>query len=87
MKQQNPAGSEQGEGGSQTVGPIGIVLIMVYVILLALLLLYGIVQLWPSLAPNGNATPTSSPVTFLFWTFSISDESRLILIVAMAGAL
>lgn len=86
-EQQNLAGPEHSEVGVQTVGPIGIVLIMVYVILLSLLLLYGIVQLWPSITPTGDAAPTSSLVTFLFWTFSISDESRLILIVAMAGAL
>jgi len=45
------------------------------------------VQFWPPPAPATGSAPTSSPVTFLFWTLSVSDEVRLIFIVAMAGAM
>jgi hypothetical protein len=39
---------------------------------------------------KGNANysnPSVSPVTFFRWTFTLSDEERLLLIVALAGAL
>jgi hypothetical protein len=73
--------------GAGLVGPVGIVLITAYLILAAILLLYGLVRFWPPPAPATESAATSSPVTFLFWTLSVSDEVRLILIVAMAGAL
>jgi len=41
----------------------------------------------PTPTPAGESAPTSLPVTFLLWTFPVSDEVRLILIVALAGAL
>jgi len=83
-----PAAPERGQVGASPVGPIGIVLITVYLILFSILLLYGVVQFWPPATPAGEgAAPTSSLVTFLFWRFSISDEVRMILIVALAGAL
>lgn len=73
--------------GASLVGPVGIILITAYLILASVLLLYGLVQVWPPPAPATGSAPTSSPVAFLFWTFSVSDEVRLIFIVAMAGAL
>ncbi|MBM3150358.1 MAG: hypothetical protein FJZ88_10110 [Chloroflexi bacterium] len=73
--------------GASLVGPVGIVLITAYLILAAVFLLYGVVQFWPPPAPASGAAPTSSAVAFLFWTLSVSDEVRLIFIVAMAGAL
>lgn len=78
---------ELGQVGASPVGPIGIVLIMAYLILFSILLLHGLVQFWPPPIPAEESAPTSSPVTFLLWTFSISDEVRLLLIVALAGAL
>jgi len=78
---------ELGQVGKSPVGPVGIVLIMAYLILFSILLLYGLVQFWPPPIPAEGSAPTSSPVTFLLWTFSISDEVRLLLIVALAGAL
>jgi hypothetical protein len=73
--------------GASLVGPVGIVLITAYLILAAVLLLYSLVQFWPPSIPAGESAPTSSAVAFLFWTLSVSDEVRLIFIVAMAGAL
>jgi hypothetical protein len=73
--------------GASLVGPVGVVLITAYLILAAVFLLYGVVQFWPLPAPATGAAPTSSAVAFLFWTLSISDEVRLLFIVAMAGAL
>jgi hypothetical protein len=73
--------------GASLVPPVGIVLITAYLILAAVLLLYGLVQFWPPPAPATGSAPTSSPVAFLFWTLSVSDEVRLIFIVALAGAL
>jgi hypothetical protein len=73
--------------GASLVPPVGIVLITAYLILASVLLLYVLVQFWPPPAPASGSAPASSPVAFLFWTFSVSDEARLIFIVAMAGAL
>jgi len=82
-----PTSLEPGQVGAKTVGPIGIVLIMAYLILFSILLLHGLVQFWPPATPAEGTAPTSSPVTFLLWTFSISNEMRLFLIVGLAGAL
>lgn len=82
-----PTPLELGQVDASPVGPIGIVLITAYLILFAILLLYGLVQFWPSTTPTKGVASTSLSVTFLFWMFSISDEVRLLLIVAMAGAL
>lgn len=64
----------------------GAILIMTYIVLVSIFLLYAIVQLWPS-STAATTPPTTSPVTLFFWTFSIADEARLLLIVAMAGSL
>ncbi len=72
--------------GSQIVGPVGIVGVTVYLVLFSLLLIFGLVRLWPE--PAGDtSTTTASTVSVLFWDISTSDEIRLLLIVAMAGAL
>lgn len=73
--------------GASLVGPVGIVLITAYLILASVFLLYSLVQFWPPPAPATGAAPTSLPVAFLFWTLPVSDEVRLLFVVAMAGAL
>jgi len=71
---------------SQPVGPVGIVLIAVYLILLSILLVVAIIQFWPaSAASRGSIDPVNT--SFLYWTFSLSNEGRLLLIVVLAGAL
>jgi len=86
-ERKEPAAQERGQAGASPVGPVGIVLITVYLILSSILLLYGLVQFWPPPIPAKESAPTTSPVTFFLWTFSISDEVRLFLIVALSGAL
>lgn len=82
-----PAAPERTGVGASLVGPTGIVLITAYVILFSIVLLYSLVQFWPPPSPAEGAAQTSTAVTFLFWTFPVLDEVRLIFIVAMAGAL
>jgi hypothetical protein len=68
------------------MGVLESVLLLVWLVLLVISLFYGIVQLWQGLPSDPNQ-PASSSVTILIWTFSISDEVRLLLIVALAGSL
>lgn len=75
-------GRNQRQMGESRVGLIGIILITVYLILLTLLLLHGLGQFWPEGTESGK-----SDVTFLFWTFSVSGEVRLLILIAFAGAL
>jgi hypothetical protein len=79
--------SEQPKEVENPVGFVGKLVITSYLLVFSILLLYGLVQFWPpSTSPSGGS-PSPSPITFFLWMFSISDEVRLILIVAMAGAL
>lgn len=73
-----------GEVYKGPVGPTGIILMTIYLILFSILLLYSIIQLWP---PKAGAEGAASTVSFLFWERQIDDEIRLLLIVALAGAL
>jgi hypothetical protein len=86
-ERKEPGALQRSQVGASFMGPIGIILTMAYLILFSILLLYGLVQLWPSSISAEKSAPLTSPVTFLLWTFCISDEVRLLLIVALAGAL
>jgi hypothetical protein len=79
--------TELDEVGGRAAGPTSIILIIAYLVLFSILLLYSLVELWPLPTPARVPPPITSPVTFLFWTSSISDEVRLLLIVALAGTL
>jgi hypothetical protein len=63
---------------AKTIGPVGTVLLTLYIALISIVLFYGIPKLWPS---NANQE------TILFWTIPIGAEARMILLVGMAGAL
>ncbi len=59
-----------------------------YLIVLATLLLYGLLVLWPGPTPAGTETPSAiQPVSFFWGTLFVSDEVRLLLLVALTGAL
>lgn len=63
-----------------------IIFLVAYILIFFSFVLYSLVQLWPS-APSIQPVEDASLVTFLDWKFSLSDEVRLILIIALAGAL
>lgn len=73
--------------GHKFVGSSGIILTTIYLILLSLTIIYGLVQVWPPQASSLSPVAPISTVTFLQWTYPISDEGRLFVIVALAGAL
>lgn len=79
--------SDLGKVGEKPVGPMGIALITAYLIVFSIFLLYTIAKLWPLPIPDGENAPIYSKVIFRHWEFWISSEVRLILIVAIAGAL
>ena len=70
--------------GQRFVGPTWIPILIAYLILVTLFLLYCLIQLWPA---GTSVAPEMSKVSFLFADYSVSSEVRLILIVAIAGAL
>ncbi len=81
------AGQQGARLSGSPVGPAGMVSITAYVIALSVLLIYGVVAFWPLPTPAVGTDSSSSTATFLAWTFSIPDESRLFLVVALTGAL
>lgn len=128
------ANSAQGPG-DRFVGPAGIAIAMIYLLLVSVIIIYSLVQFWPHQAfidknakyvivvsnnSSGNtqaftdknakyviivsndgsastqaftdenaksSNSSASNVTFFQWKFLLSDEERLFLIVALAGAL
>ena len=77
---------EDGTVGINDVGRISIIVMMVYLILLSFFLLYSFVQFMPS-STEADGSNSISQVTFIFWTFSLSDDACLLITVALAGAL
>ena len=72
---------------SSSVGSVGVILTAVYLILFSIILLVAVVQCWPSsVTPKGQVNPMLQ-IKFLLWTCSISNETCLIIIVILAGAL
>ena len=48
---------------------------------------YALVVLWPSTSSSGGATGSATSVTIFGWSFVISEEQRLLLLVIVAGAI
>jgi len=65
------------------VSPAGAVAMTVYLVILTILLLYAILQFWPSMPPARAARQ----VKFICWQISISTDLRLLAVVVFAGAL
>jgi hypothetical protein len=67
------------------VGPVGIILVAIYLILFSIFLLYSIIRFWlPSMSSGGS----SIIINFAFLgTFSVRDEVRLLIVIALSGAL
>ncbi len=81
--EQPPAGTVK----QTLVGRVGIVLIAAYLLGFSIFLLYGLEQFWPPPPPAAGQASGVVAVTFFATSFSLSDEVRLIIVVALAGAL
>ena len=64
-----------------------VVLISVYVLALLALFIYGLVAVWPADTTAVTNSTATSTVKFLNTTYTITDEARILLIVAMAGVI
>jgi hypothetical protein len=69
--------------GLRRVGPLGIVAVCAYLVLLTVTVFYGLLQFWPRGAEGGASTA----VRFLAWEVDASGDVRLLVIVILAGAL
>ncbi|MHC4242130.1 MAG: hypothetical protein ACYS3N_11660 [Planctomycetota bacterium] len=81
------ASQDAGLSDSSQVGPIGVVLTALYLILLSVLLIVAVIQFWPSSAVTRSPVQPMLRTSFLCWTVYLSNEGRLLLIVVLAGAL
>lgn len=83
------AKQSQSQSGKETrlASTSTIILVTIYLVLLAVILVYGLVVFWLPPAPIEGTAENYSEVTTFFGSFTISNEVRLLLIVAMAGAL
>jgi magnesium-transporting ATPase (P-type) len=62
-----------------------VVFLTVYFATLAVLIIWALIAFFPcDLTPN---TTCSNNVGFMYWTFQVTDEVRLIILVLIAGAL
>ncbi|MCL4538324.1 MAG: hypothetical protein M1378_01755 [Bacteroidetes bacterium] len=73
--------------GQKRVGPVGIGLLIAYVIILSLIAVYGLISFLPGSTSTVAAVAASSPISFFIWTFQASQEVRLFITVALAGLL
>ncbi len=76
----------QGPGGS-LVGPVGIILLLVYLVAMSLVLVYGLVVFWPLPPPAEGQGRAPSLFPAFDWAVSVNPEVRLLLMVALSGAL
>jgi hypothetical protein len=65
----------------------GVVIIALYLIALGIFIIFGLLAFWPPSSSIGPNELEHNSVLFLNSSFEISSEIRLMLIVAMAGAL
>ena len=66
--------------GGRMVGPFGVIVIALYLIVLSSLLVYGLLVFWPSAGAPSTAR-------FLTLAIPVTDETRMILVVVISGAL
>ncbi len=83
-EEKKPEQEKDGGLWATPAGRVGSILTAAWLVLLCVVLVLGLVGLWPQAKDDSGAC---SSACFLFWTIIISDEVRLLLIVALAGAL
>ncbi|HEY41406.1 MAG TPA: hypothetical protein G4O18_06060 [Dehalococcoidia bacterium] len=73
--------------GNRWVGRNGIIILGVYLVILSVVLVLGIIQLWPPPPEASDTSQADAGAAFIFWTLSISAEAHMILLVTLASAL
>jgi hypothetical protein len=73
--------------GARCVNLPWTILISIYVVIVSVALVYVIATLWPDGAVAGGKKSVYGAWSFLWWDFTVSEEVRLLLIVAFIGAL
>ncbi len=77
---------ERSPVGQRWVGRNYMILLVVYLVLFSVMLIWGIVQLWPPPTQSGEVQNIGADAKFLFWTLNVKPETHLILIVILASA-
>jgi hypothetical protein len=85
---ENQAKAEKREEQIPNVDKVWIVVLASYLVVMGIIFLWALLVFFPCEIPNGTTPSTCSKVVgFMFWDFNVPDEMRMILLVAMAGAL
>lgn len=79
--------AKKAENGGQSVGPIATIVILIYLVAVAILLVYALIQFWPAVFEADEARSTLFEVTLFTIKFTFLNEVRLLFVVIIAGAL
>jgi hypothetical protein len=71
----------------RSVGPIATVVILIYMALATILLVYGLLQFWPTVPLLGEGAAKLSVVTLFSYRLEFTNEVRLLMVVVLSGAI
>jgi magnesium-transporting ATPase (P-type) len=71
----------------QLVVRVSIVLLTIYMVVMGIVLFWALLAFFPAMTVNTPAAPAKARVEFMLWTFTVSAEMRMILLVIFTGAL
>ncbi|MGD0339947.1 MAG: hypothetical protein ABSB78_14295 [Bacteroidota bacterium] len=84
---QNQSAAPPDGVGNRPVGPVGIVLLIIYFIALSTLIFYSLIQFLPEKTSSEAAAGGVPAMTYLYWNMTIPGEIRLFITVGLAGTL
>lgn len=89
MNSENKPNSERAveDPKKQIAIRLSVAFLAIYQVVLGIVLFWALLAFFPTMATGTPAVPAKARVGFMFWTFAVSDEMRMILLVIFTGAL